>query len=453
MYDLCIKNGTVVDNERSYKADIYIKDGIIKAIVSPTETYEAAECIDAGGKYVFPGFVDPHTHLNDPPGGDVSEDFWTGTCSAAAGGVTTVMEMPLTTPVVDSAERFVSKRNICGAKALVDYAMFGACSPNNLDETDKMTEEGAVAFKAFTCYSTEITRLNDASLIDVMERFAGNGHLLSLHCENADIIADNTKKLREEGKTKPMDYIKAHTELSEIEAVQRAALFALHTGAKVHVCHCSLAEAVEIVDEYKRLGANITVETCPHYLTLDETDIEKWGPYCICNPPLRSKERQDELWQSILDGKVDFLGTDHSAYLHTEKAEGKDNVFDTPPGITAMQLCFPLFFDEAVNKRGLPVEKFVDMSSTAAAKRYDIYPEKGALNIGSDADIVIFDPDEKWIIKNEDLFYLEKWTPNVGSEVTGRVKKTLVRGKVVFDNGEIVGEAGYGKFVPKKNIR
>lgn len=429
------------------RANIYVKDGKISTITSE-DGFAAEKIIDAEGHYVLPGFVDPHTHLNDPPGGDVSEDFYTGTCSAAAGGVTTVIEMPLTTPVVATAEAFTNKRKICKPKAIVDFAMFGACTPNNEEELDKMLGEGAVAFKAFTPYSTEIEKLDDASLWKTMQRLAGTGTMLSIHCENADMILKFTEELKKLGKTKPCNYNEAHPEISELEAVQRVALFAYKTGARVNVCHCSIPEAVDVVSYYKSLGADITVETCMHYLTLNEHDVDRWGVYCICNPPIRMQSTQDQLWKRVLNGEVDFIGTDHSAYLHTEKAEGKDNIFNTPPGITGMQLCFPIFFDEAVNKRGMSVERFVDMSSTAAAKRHGIFPKKGWIQVNADADFVIFDPHKKWVIENEKLFYLEKWTPHVGRTVTGCVKETIVRGKTVYKDGKITAETGYGVFVP-----
>ena len=447
VYDLCIKKGTIVNADRKVKANVYIKNGRIDAITAEDDI-PAARVINAEGRLVLPGFVDPHTHLNDPPGGDVSETFLTGTRSAAAGGVTTCIEMPLTTPVVSTAKAFIDKRAICGPKAVVDFAMFGACVPGNQDEIQKMLAHGAVAFKAFTPFSIEIPRLDDASMLKAMESLGREQVTLSIHCENADMITSLTEELQAQGRVKPGDYQDAHPLISELEAVQRVALMAYKTGARVHVVHCSCPEAVDVVSYYRSLGADLTVETCPHYLTLNEKDVERWGVYCICNPPIRDQSVQDELWKRVLEGKLDCIGTDHSAYLHTEKAEGKDNIFKTPAGITAMQLCYPLFFDEAVNKRGMSVEQFVSMSSTAAAKRYDIYPKKGLIDVGADADVVIFDPKAQWVVENKKLFYLEKWTPHVGRTVTGRVDETIVRGKSVYRDGEILAEGGYGCFVP-----
>ncbi len=448
MFELCIKNGIIVNADQTVKANVYVKDGKISAI-SSEDGISAERVLDVNGRYVFPGFVDPHTHLNDPPAGvKPSEDFYTGTSSAAAGGVTTVIEMPLTTPVVATEEAFITKRNIGTSKAVVDFSMFGASTPDNAEELGKMLNQGAVAFKAFTPYSVEIPRLDDASLWNTMESLAGTGTMLSLHCENADMILKFTGNLKKLGKTEPCHYGEAHPEISELEAVQRVALFAYKTGARVNICHCSIPEAVDVVSYYKSIGCDITVETCIHYLTLNEDDVEHWGVYCICNPPIRKQTTQDELWKRILDGKVDFIGTDHSAYLHTQKAKGKNNIFDTPPGITGMQLCFPVFFDEAVNKRGMSVERFVDMSSTAAAKRHGIFPKKGVIEVNADADFVIFSPNKEWVIENEKLFYLEKWTPHVGRRVIGCVDETIVRGKTVYKNGKITVEAGYGMFIP-----
>ena len=446
MYDLCIKKGTIVNDDHKLKANIYVKNGRVDAITAE-EDIPAARTINAEGRLVLPGFVDPHTHLNDPPGGDVSETFLTGTRSAAAGGVTTCIEMPLTTPVVATAKAFADKQAICTPKAVVDFAMFGACIPGNLSEMDRMLEYGAAAFKAFTPFSIEIPRLDDASMLKAMEHLGKRDVTLSIHCENADMINALTQELQEQGRVKPSDYEAAHPLISELEAVQRVALLAYKTGARVHIVHCSCPEAVDVVEYYRSLGARLTVETCPHYLTLNEDDVEKWGVYCICNPPIRKQEVQDELWKRVLAGKIDCIGTDHSAYLHTEKAEGKDNIFKTPAGITAMQLCYPVFFDEAVNKRGMSLEQFVHMSSTAAAKLYDLYPKKGIIEIGSDADLVIFDPAAKWTVENDKLFYLEKWTPLEGRTVTGRVDETIVRGKTVYRDGEIQMEGGYGQFV------
>ena len=447
MFDLQVKNGLIVNTNGVVAASLYIKDGVVAAISN--EEFDAREVLDANGKLLVPGFVDSHSHMNDPPGGDVSEDFYTGTCSAAAGGITTSIEMPLTTPVTATRKAFIDKRAICGKKAVVDFAMYGACMPNNADELEPMLEEGAIGFKSFTPYSIEIQRLDDADMWNVMTRYAGTGITISIHCENADMVKKFTEERVAMGQVTPEYYNAGRPEIAEYEAVARVCLFAYKTGAKVTIAHCSSPEAIDTAAYYRSLGADIAVETCTHYLTLTEEDTKKWGVYCICNPPLRSQHTQDLLWERVLAGKVDFIGTDHSAYLHHEKAEGKDNIFNTPAGITALQTCYPVFFDEAVNKRGIDVTRFVEMTSAAAAKRYGLYPKKGVLAVGSDADFVLFDPAKKWVVDCDKLFYLEKWTPHEGQTITGCVEKTFVRGHEVYADGKILAEAGSGQFVAR----
>ncbi|NLL92052.1 MAG: allantoinase AllB [Ruminococcaceae bacterium] len=447
MFDLRVKNGILVVSGEEIKTDLYVKKGVVSAISS--EDLPAELIVDAEGKYVFPGFVDPHSHMNDPPGGDVSEDFYTGTCSAAAGGITTSIEMPLTTPVTATKKALIDKINICGKKAVVDFSMICGYTPDNGDEIEPMLSAGAVGFKAFTPYSTEIKRLDDADLYKALSRLSGTGVTLSIHCENADIVKKFTDELRENGKVSPEYYGQGRPEIAEIESVMKVSLMAYKTGAKVNIAHCSSPEAVDIASYYRQLGADISVETCTHYLALNDKDIEKWGVYCVCNPPLRSEKTRNELWKRVVEGKIDFIGSDHSAYLHSEKAEGKDDIFLTPAGITALQTCYPIFFDEAVNKRGMPVARFCEMTSASAAKRFDIYPRKGSLMVGSDADFVIFDAGKKWKVRSDDFFYLEKWTPHEGQTVTGSVERTFVRGQEVFSSGKIVVKAGSGQFIAR----
>ncbi len=451
MYDLSIKNGLIITANGKIKADIYVKDGVIACIVNG-EQYEAVKTIDAKRKYVFPGFVDPHSHLNDP-GGTIAGDFYTGTCSAAAGGITTLMEHPLTFPLPSTFENLNDKRKIGETKAVIDFCLFGACATDNEKEYIKMIDMGAIAFKAFITYSPEIPQIDDANMLKTMEHLASKNVVMSIHCENDSIVRAGRTKQEKLGNILPIHYESSRAEISELEAINRMSLFAYETGVKLHVVHCSVSSGVEVVNAYKKKGADITVETCTHYLSLDETDVEKWGVYAICNPPIRKRETVEKLWKVLLEGKIDFIGSDHVTYTFEQKETGAKNVFDTPAGFRGIQTCFPIFFDEAVNKRGMKLERFVEMSSLAAAKRYGVFPRKGQIAIGSDADIVIFDPKKKWTVKKEDLFYKMKWTPYLEREVTGYVEKTIVRGNVVYENGQIIALAGYGNFIPTEAVR
>lgn len=440
-----IRNGMVFTEDGLRQCDVCIKSGKISFLGAGEDEGEYTE-IDATGQYVLPGFIDPHVHLNDP-GLTNSEDFYTGTCAAAAGGITTVLEHPLTFPLPDNLKAFSEKKSIGERKSIINFGLFGACSENNENEMEKMIANGAIAFKTFLTYSPEIPRLNDGQIIDRMKFLSDKDIVLAIHCENNDIVEYYTKKLQEEGRIAPADYPDGRPEISEIEAVARMTLFAENTGCKVNIAHCTLADAVEIVTRAKKCGTNISVETCPQYLILDRSQLEELGVYGICNPPLRSGEEVEKLWNSVFDGKIDWVCSDHATYTIEEKEAGKDNVFNTPAGVTSVELCYQLLFSEGVIRRGLSIEKYVELSSTNAAKRYRLYPEKGRIAVGADADIAIINPDIEWEVKDENLKQMIKWSPYNRMKVHGKVTKTIVNGNVVYDGEKIIADMGSGKYV------
>lgn len=219
----------------------------------------------------------------------------------------------------------------------------------------------------------------------------------------------------------------------------------------MHIVHCSIPQGVDIVEEHKKKGVDITVETCPHFLVFDHSIMEKEGIFAICNPPIRDRETVEELWKRVLDNKVDFIGSDHAAYTVEEKEAGLEDCFNTPAGLTGIQTGFIAFFSEGVMHRGMSLEQFAAMTSTNTAKRYGVYPKKGDIAIGADADFVIIDPRESWTVKEEDLFYMCPWSPYIGMNIDGKIEKTIVRGTVVYEDGRINVEPGFGKFVKRIN--
>lgn len=451
-YDLLIKNGIVVTEQKIIDADVYVKDGIIAKILIRDGSSRLEECteattvIDAEGNYVFPGFIDPHVHFNDP-GLTNSEDFYTGTCAAAAGGITTVLEHPLTFPLPDNIRDFEEKRRITSGKAVVDFGLFGACSHDNEKEMEKIIGSGAMAFKTFLPYSPEIPRLDDGQILDRMKFLSAYDIVLAIHCENNDIVNYYTDKMVKEGKIKPEHYPMGRPEIAEIEAVARMSLFALKTGCKVNIAHCTLAEAVDIVKNAQKSGANISVETCPQYLTLDDSALKDKGVFAVCNPPLRSEAQVEKLWKRVLNGDIDWICSDHATYTIEEKLAGVNNVFDTPAGVTSVELCYQLLFSEGVIKRGMPLCRFAELSSANAAKRYNLYPQKGAIAEGSDADFAILNSHLKWQIKDDKLKQMIKWSPYEGKSVTGKVTKTILRGKEIYDGEEVTAQKGYGRYL------
>ena len=447
MYDLCIKNGKLVNSERVFQGNIYVKDGVIAEIDETCGVIkESGRIIDAEGRYVMPGFIDPHSHLNDP-GLTNSEDFYTGTSSAAAGGITTVLEHPLTFPLPANRKNLEDKRRIAEAKAVVDFCLWGALTPDNYDEVDKMIDAGAVAFKAFMPYSVEIPQVNDGQLLKHMRKMKDKDILIGIHCENDSIVNTCTADMVASGRTKPENYNEGRPEIAEIEAVNRVAHLAEESGAKVHVVHCSTSKSVDVIKEFKDRGTNISVETCPHYIALDEDDTRDLGPYGICNPPLRSRDNVEDLKKQMLKGYFDFVGSDHATYTFEEKEVGGDNIFNTPAGLTGIQTCFPLLYDLMVSKGGMDMVDFVKLSSSNAAKRFNIYPQKGEIAEGSHADLVIFDGEESWKVEEDVLHYMMKWSPYMGWNIKGKVKATISRGVTVFENDEILVERGHGRFI------
>ena len=446
MESLCIKNGVIVNAAGSKKANVYVRDGVISAVTDTETILPAEEVIDAEGLYVFPGFVDPHTHLNDP-GLTNSEDFYTGTCSAAAGGITTCLEHPLTIPLPISYETLDQKREICASKAVTDFGLFGAAVPENVDELDRMTELGAVAFKAFLTVSPDMPQSQEADIIKYLLKLKGKGPVLPIHCEDQSICADCTAAMRKAGRVSPSDYYCGRPEISEAVAINRMAYLAECTGGKMHIVHCSIPQGVDLVEEYKAKGVDITVETCSHFLVFDHDIMEKEGIYAICNPPIRDRSTVEELWARVLAGKVDFIGSDHAAYTIEEKEGGLADCFDTPAGLTGIQTAFPAFFSEGVMHRGMPLELFAAMTSTNAAKRYGVYPKKGAIALGSDADFVLINPNKQWTVEQDKLFYMCPWSPYIGMQFDGKIEKTIVRGTTVFENDRILVEPGFGTYV------
>lgn len=447
MYDLCIAGGLIVTDQEQYEGHLYISNGVIEHIDNIQKAILPSEkIIDATGKYVMPGFIDPHSHLNDP-GLTESEDFYTGTCSAAAGGITTVLEHPLTFPLPSNLKNLSDKKDIADGKAVVDYALWGALTPDNYEDIEAMMAFGAVAFKGFMPYSVEIPQLHDGALYEHFKRLSKKDILVGIHCENDGMVRYFTEQTQKKHLTKPKDYELGRPEIAEIEAVNRVGLLSEMTGCKVHVVHCSSPKAVDIVQEYKDKGADISVETCTHYLALSTEDVESLGAFGVCNPPIRSSEHVNQLKEMVRDGTIDFVGSDHATYTFEEKTIRDNNVFNVPAGLTGIQTCFPLLYHQLFSKSSSCLKNFVKYTSTHAAKRFNIYPQKGSLNIGSDGDVVIFDPKGRWTVSEDTLLYKMKWSPYMNWTLNGAVDKTVVRGTVVFDGDNICVPAGFGRFV------
>lgn len=440
-FDLIIKNGKVVFRDGVRQVDIGVKNEKISCIAEEI-TEEAKEVIDASGQYVMPGMVDTHVHISEP-GRTEWEGFETGSKAMAAGGVTSYVEMPLNAlPATINKEALDLKLEAAINQNYVDYGFYGGLVPENLDKLKEMADAGVLAFKCFLSDITsnipdDFTNVDDYTMYKGMQKIAELGGILCIHAENPSVTSKLTEEMIREGRTSPADYVDSRPIFTEVEAVQRAILFAKETGCKLHLVHISTSDAIQVIQKAKNEGVDVTVETCPHYLALTSEDLEEIGPRAKCQPPLRRAKDQAKLWDELMNGNIDWITSDHSPCTEDLK---QGNVFEAWGGISGIQNNVDLMFDLAVKQRGLAVEKFVDLIAYNPAERFNL-PTKGEIAVTKDADIILVDPNQSYVLRREDLYYKNKHSAYEGRKIDCRVTKTIVRGHVVFDLQEgIVGE-------------
>ncbi len=443
-----VAGGTLATAAGTFRADLAIEDGRVAAIADPGGAGAADELIDAAGLVVMPGAIDMHAHFEDP-GHTEREDFTTGTMSAAAGGFTTVMEHPLTYPPVTTAELYREKREMARRKVVVDFGLWGALTAPSLPEIAAQWQEGAPGFKAFMPISDpSYPNVTDAEFLDGMRRVKELGGLVLVHAENDSLLQDGLARMAAAGRRDPLAHHEARPAFVEEEAVHRALFLAAHAGVRIQIVHVSSPVSADLVRREKAEGRPATMEICPHHLLLDLDDLVRLGPYGMCAPALRERALVERLWDAVLDGTADCLVSDHSAYTLEEKEPGWDNIFDALLGCQVIQETVPLVLDEAYHRRGMPLDAFVRFSSTNAARIAGLYPRKGSLLPGADADLVLYDLDSEWVVDAQSQqFSKNPWSPFDGRRVRARVVRTVVRGETVYAGGEIVAEPGSGAYL------
>jgi allantoinase len=445
--DLVLVNGTVVTESAVLPVDIAVRDGRVVALSSHGEVrYQAEDLIDARGLYVLPGGVDPHVHFGDQ-GQSAFEDFETGTRAAAAGGITTVLDMPLNLPPTVDAATFAARLEAVRPRAVVDFGLWAGLVPGNLIDLPRMAALGAIAFKAFTCESADWFHVDDADLLDGMREAARLSLPVGVHCENNAITARLRARLRAVGRRDLRGHAESRPEVAEWEAIARVALVARVAGARAHIVHTSTAEGVDTVVQARRAGAPISAEVTMHHLTLDEDDAAHLGTYAKCAPPLRSRRQVDALWRRVLAGDVQNIGSDHSPATEEQKSLAGREHWAVPDGITGVQTMLPLLISEGVHRRRLPLERVATLAAANAARIFGLYPRKGTIQVGGDADFALVDLHRGWRLAADDLLYKCPWSPHLGWQITGRVVRTIRRGQTVFRDGEVVAEPGSGTFL------
>jgi allantoinase len=446
--DLLIAGGQIVSEHEVLAADLAIADGRVAAILEPgARGVQAARRIDARGKLVLPGLVDAHVHFNEP-GRTHWEGYATGSAAAAAGGITTFLDMPLNNdpPTLDAASLDVKVRAVAD-QSVVDYGLWGGIVPGNLDRLAELQAGGVVAAKAFMCHSglDGYPGVDDAALYGALVRGARLGLIVGLHAESDGLTTALGQAAQAAGRREARAWADSRPPFTEVEPVRRALYLAGQTGASIHFVHVSTPAAVQEVAAAKAAGVCATLETCPHYLALDEDDLARLGPYGKCAPPLRPRALVEALWQAVLAGQVDLIASDHSPCPPADKDRGQDDIWRAWGGLHGVQTLLPVLLTEGVHARKMPLPLLVRLTSAAPARRYGLYPQKGALLIGSDADAAIVDPDASWTLDASMLKTRWPISPFLGRQLRGRVETTIVRGTVIHQDGEIVVEPGFGR--------
>lgn len=447
LVDVVIKNGRLVLETGVVEGALSIANGKIVGITTNDTAPQAQREIDARGMAVMPGLVDPHSHIWEPTHYPEREDYLTGSRAAASGGITTMIEMPLSVPPVTDRSAFRFKEEIVEGKTVVDVAFWGALTEKSTGHYDELNDCGCVAYKVFIPYaSPDYPHTPDYALLKSMEEISQFNGLVGVHAENADILFNRQKEFEEKGLFNGKAHEQARPEIAEVEAISRVILFAEHTGCRLHICHLSTVKARQLILDARKRGVDVTVETCPHYLVLDTEDLEKHHGFAKCNPPLRSPDNKEQLWDMVKAGEFDMIGTDHTPYTDEDRLQHGENIWKMPPGIGGMDLMLPLMLDEGYHRRGVSLERLAEMMATNPAKRFDL-PHKGSLKLGNDADVVLVDLDAEWTYSWKNSFAKAQCTrsPFEGRRLKGRVDQTLVRGETVFRHGEVLVEPGYGK--------
>jgi allantoinase len=435
-FDLIVRGGTVVAPDGVRRADVGVADGAIVAVAPALDGGARAE-VDATALHVLPGAVDAHVHFNDPGRADY-EGFETGTAAAAAGGTTTVVDMPLNAkpPTVDAAA-FDRKRAAADGRALCDYALWGGLVPGNAGRLEELAARGVVGFKAFMAATgmPEFAMADDLTLYEGMRTAAAAGLPVAVHAESEAITSALAARARREGRTGVRDYLASRPAIAEVEAIARALLLAEETGCALHVVHVSTGRGVALVAEARARGVDATCETCPHYLVLDESDAERLGAVAKCAPPLRPAAEAVALWRAATAGAIAFVASDHSPAPPELKA--RDDFFAVWGGIAGVQTLLGVLLDAGHHERGIALERIAALAAGGAATRFRLRG-KGRIERGADADLALVDLDAATEITADTLLQRHSRTPYAGRTLRGRIVRTMVRGTTVVADGRVV---------------
>ena len=451
-FDLAIIGGTIVSAGREHPSIVCVRDGKIAAIRSAGDTVVAEQTYVAKGLHILPGVIDPHVHTRHP-GGEAREDFASGTSAAAAGGITTLFEMPISKVPTNSAQNLRTRVDAMAPQAHIDYALYGGAGKDNLDSIVEQAEAGAIAFKTFLqpppagredefhglwCRHDDLRSVMDAVRLTRLRH--------CFHCEEPGMYGPLRARLEGLGQTKGRAHAESRPAACEEVSVAVVLARAAEKPLPIGIVHCSSPMSARLAADARLRGLNVAVETCTPYLFFTMEALDKLGPYAKCNPPLRSATMRDELWWAIQGGLIEYVGTDHSPFLAEDKERFGDDIFQAPPGIAGLETFVPLMLT-AVSQRRITLPQVAAVCSENPAHVFRL-PNKGRMTVGSDADFTIVDMKRAWRFKaatalTKSRANLRLWD---GFRMKGAVITTMVRGVPVYQDGQVVGAQGYGRF-------
>jgi dihydropyrimidinase len=449
-----IRNGRVVTAVDDYRADLLIEDEVVSVIGARLEM-EADRVIDAAGKLVIPGGIDPHTHMELPFGGtEASDDFRTGTIAAAHGGTTSIIDFAVQykgQSLTEGLDRWHAKAE---GKTAIDYGFHLITTDledDRVPEMHRLIDEGVTSFKLFMAYPG-VFLVDDATIFRAMTAAGERGGLICMHAENGVVINEIIKRALAAGRTAPKYHALTRPTIAEAEGVHRAIAIAEMAESPVYIVHLSCADALKQVREARDRGIPAFAETCPQYLFLSIDDYGEGfeGAKYVMTPPLRERRNQSELWKGLRMDDLQVISTDHCPFCMKEQKElGRDDFSKIPNGAPGVEHRVPLIYNGACLEQGFSLNRFVELTSTAAAKMFGLFPRKGTIAVGSDADIVVFDPEREQTISARTHHMNVDYSAYEGKTIRGVVETVLSRGRVVIEDGEYKGRPGDGRFLKR----
>ncbi len=446
--DLIVKNGRVVTTTSDGRADIAISGGKFVAIAGPGQLgLEANETYDAEGKVVIPGVIDGHVHFREP-GLEYKEDWRTGSTAAVYGGVTTVIEMPNTKPKTDSAENVDLKRRLAEEKSFVDFGIIGLLVQDSVPAIKPMAEAGVVGFKCFLGETIgNIPAPDDGMMLEGFKEIAETGLRIGFHAENNEIMQHLIRKFKAEGRKDWQAHVDSRPALAEVESIQRMGLFARAIGTRIHIFHLSSSDGLDMIDDWRAKGVDVTTETGAHYVFKKAEDMDQTHERLRMNPPVRwgHQAHGPALLDGLKTGRVNMIATDHSPHTAEEKLTG--DIWTAISGYPQVEISVRLWLTHAINPGKMTLQEFVKVTSEGPAKTWDIWPQKGALQIGSDGDLTVLDLNQEGVIRDDELHSKNHVTPFDGDAYKGNAVATILRGRILMKDGKLVADKSDGKLV------